>query len=155
MHKESVELLGNGFYKTLPLKDFDSGSLVFLDSVAQVHLSAAKVLLTPQSSTKLYGVKAMEEDRVLPGHKYRHDSVYIVGDKLEHIGLPWQRLPDYMEGLVAFINEESTVNDLLKAALIHFYIAYLHPYFDGNGRMARLLRSAKYGNRVKYRIKSE
>lgn len=26
-----------------------------------------------------------------------------------------------------------------KAALIHFYIAYLHPWFDGNGRMARLI----------------
>ena len=31
------------------------------------------------------------------------------------------------------------MNDLLKAALIHFYITYLHPYFDGNGRVARLL----------------
>ena len=31
------------------------------------------------------------------------------------------------------------MNDLLKAALIHFYSAYLHPYFDGNGRMAWLL----------------
>ena len=31
------------------------------------------------------------------------------------------------------------MNDLLTAALIHFYIAYLHPWFDGNGRMARLL----------------
>lgn len=31
------------------------------------------------------------------------------------------------------------MNDLLKAALIHFYIAYLHPWFDGNGRMARLM----------------
>lgn len=31
------------------------------------------------------------------------------------------------------------MNDLLKAALIRFYIAYLHPWFDGNGRMARLI----------------
>ena len=31
------------------------------------------------------------------------------------------------------------MNDLLKAALIHFYLAYLHPWFDGNGRMARLI----------------
>ena len=34
---------------------------------------------------------------------------------------------------------DSPMNDLLKAALIHFYIAYLHPWFDGNGRMARLM----------------
>lgn len=209
--KEFVGLLGNGFYKTLPIRDFDGGNLVYLESVAQVHLSAAKVLLTPQNSSQLYGVKAMEdeiistftieqidtsrdsvrkilsgyapttesenriygmkkglefigdpqhkiseesihqlyeltigaflpeEDRLLPGNKYRHDSVYIVGDKVEHTGLPWQMLPAYMENLVNFINQESSMNDLLKAALIHFYIAYLHPWFDGNGRMARLM----------------
>lgn len=208
---EFVTLLGSGFYKPLPLKDFNGRNLVYLESVAQVQLSAAKVLLTPQSSGQIYGRKAMEkeilstftieqidtsrdsvrkilsgyapanesenrifgmkkglefisdprhticeesihqlyeltiggflpeEDRLLPGRKYRHDSVYIVGDKVEHTGLPWQMLPDYMGDLVDFINQESAVNDLLKAALIHFYIAYLHPWFDGNGRMARLL----------------
>ena len=40
---------------------------------------------------------------------------------------------------ISFIQDKTPMNDLLKAALIHFYIAYLHPYFDGNGRMARLL----------------
>ena len=44
-----------------------------------------------------------------------------------------------MKALVDFINAEDTINDLLKAAIVHFYIAYLHPYFDGNGRMARLV----------------
>ena len=209
--KEFIALLGNSFYTPLPLKDFNGKNIVYLENVTQVHLSAAKVLLTPQSSTQLYGRKAMaeeilstftieqidtsrdsvrkilsgyaptnesenriygmkkglefigdlqhtineesihhlydltigpflpEEDRLLPGHKYRHDSVYIVGDKVEHTGLPWQMLPEYMGNLVDFINQESSVNDLLKAALIHFYIAYLHPWFDGNGRMARLI----------------
>lgn len=209
--QEFVQLLGTGFYQTLPLTAFDGGALVYLDNVTQIHLSAAKVLLTPQASTQLYGLKAMEneilstftieqidtsrdsvrrilsgyapsnvgeeriygmkkglefisdpaqriseesihhlyaltigsflppEDRLLSDHKYRHDSVYIVGDKVEHTGLPWQKLPEYMDRLVTFINEASSMNDLLKAAIIHFYVAYLHPWFDGNGRMARLL----------------
>lgn len=80
-----------------------------------------------------------EEDRLLPNHLYRHDSVFVVGRKVEHTGLPWQKLPAYMETLVRFMNEDDGIHDLLKAALIHFYIAYLHPYFDGNGRMARLI----------------
>lgn len=209
--REFIELLKNGFYKTLPLKDFYGRNLVYLESVAQVRLSAAKLLLTPQSNGQIYGRKAMEdeilstftieqidtsrdnvrkilsgyapttesenriygmkkglefignpqhkiteenifqlytitvgaflseENRLLPNHKYRHDSVYVVGNKVEHTGLPWKMLPTYMENLVNFINQESTMNDLLKAALIHFYIAYLHPWFDGNGRMARLI----------------
>ena len=80
-----------------------------------------------------------KEDQLLPGNYYRHDAVYIVGEKVEHTGIAWQKLDEYMHDLVTFIYEKSAMNDLLKAALIHFYIAYLHPYFDGNGRMARLL----------------
>lgn len=79
-----------------------------------------------------------EEDCLLPGNLYRHDSVYIVGSKLEHTGLPWQKLPAYMAELVAFAAEKTAQNDLIKAAILHFALAYLHPYFDGNGRMARL-----------------
>ncbi|NLB78035.1 MAG: Fic family protein, partial [Clostridiaceae bacterium] len=80
-----------------------------------------------------------KEDKLKPGSFYRHDTVYIVGQELEHTGLSHKKLPEYMGKLVSFINTESTMNDLLKAAAIHFYIGYLHPYFDGNGRMARLM----------------
>ncbi|MEA4973999.1 MAG: Fic family protein [Candidatus Metalachnospira sp.] len=31
------------------------------------------------------------------------------------------------------------MDEILKSAAIHFYVAYLHPYFDGNGRRARFL----------------
>lgn len=80
-----------------------------------------------------------ENDKLKPGMFYRHDSVYIVGQELEHTGLPHDKLPEYMSKFVTFILTESMMNDLLKAAIIHFYFAYLHPYFDGNGRMARLM----------------
>ncbi len=207
---EFLALLKVDFCKTLPIKDFDGQALRYMDSIAQVRLSAAKVLLTPQRSGA-FGVKAMEEeivstlaieqidtsrdsvrkilsghaptnegenriygmkkglefiadetnriteenihhlyqmtagdfleeeDRLLPGNLYRHDSVFVVGSKVEHTGLHWSKLDAYMAELVAFINSDDQINDLLKAAMIHFYIAYLHPYFDGNGRMARLM----------------
>ena len=80
-----------------------------------------------------------EESRLNPSALYRHDDVFIVGQAIEHTGLPHFKLSEYMKKLVAFIQEDSSMNDLLKAAAIHFYIAYLHPYFDGNGRMARLM----------------
>lgn len=80
-----------------------------------------------------------EEDRLQPGSFYRHDAVYVMGQTVEHTGLPYGKLPEYMGRLVEFIRSESRMNDLVKAAVIHFYVAYLHPYFDGNGRMARLM----------------
>ena len=48
---EFVSLLKGSFYHALPLKDFDGGQMVYLESVAQVRLSAARVLLTPQDSS--------------------------------------------------------------------------------------------------------
>lgn len=79
------------------------------------------------------------QDRLLRGKFYRHDSVFIIGGKVEHRGLEYQKLPKYMAQLIKFAGSNSSMDDLLKAAIIHFYFAYLHPYFDGNGRMARLI----------------
>ena len=60
--QEFLTLLKRDFYQELPLHDFDGNSMVYLESVARVSLSAARVLLTPQQSTRLYGTKAMEEE---------------------------------------------------------------------------------------------
>lgn len=43
-----------------------------------------------------------------------------------------------MKSLIDFINDDDDINDLIKATIIHLYIAYVHPYFDGNGRTVRL-----------------
>ena len=209
--REFLALHKQYFYQELPLHDFDGNSMVCLDKAVPISLSAARVLLTPQQSARLYGTKAMEEeivstfrieqidtsresvrrilsgqapkdkeeqriygmkqglefiadrshaiteenlfrlyqmtigdflpeeDRLLPGHWYRHDGVTVVYGKTEHTGLPWQKLPAYMKELMAFAAEKAAQNDLIKAAILHFGLAYLHPYFDGNGRMARLL----------------
>ena len=50
------------------------------------------------------GVLLPEEDRLLPGNLYRNGSVYVVGDKVEHTGLSWKKLPEYMGALIEFAN---------------------------------------------------
>lgn len=79
------------------------------------------------------------EAKLLDGKYYRHDAVYIMGTQLEHQGLSHHILSEYMGQLIEFIETENKMNDLVKAAVIHFYMGYIHPYFDGNGRMARLI----------------
>jgi Fic family protein len=100
--------------------------------------------ITAKRIFELYSIAIADhiavEDKLNPGEFYRHDTVFVVGQGIEHAGLPHGKLSVYMEQFVAFINSESQLDDLLKAAVIHFYFAYLHPYFDGNGRMARLLQ---------------
>ncbi|MBP0979902.1 MAG: Fic family protein [Oscillospiraceae bacterium] len=71
---------------------------------------------------------------------YRHDSVYIIGDKISHRGLDFNLLPEYMQEFINFINTKDKINIIIKSIIIHFYFSYIHPYFNGNGRMARLLQ---------------
>ena len=99
--------------------------------------------ITEENLHKLYmitvGEFLDEEDKLKDGSLYRDDTVFIVSDKLEHSGLDCLQLPCYMKSFINFINEDNIEDDLVKASVIHFYLAFIHPYFDGNGRIARLL----------------
>lgn len=100
--------------------------------------------ITEENIHKLYmmaiGNFLEGDDRLRDGEFYRHDDVYVMGgDGVVHRGIGSGKLPGYMKQFVDFANADDGINDLLKAAMLHFDIAYLHPYFDGNGRMARLL----------------
>lgn len=99
--------------------------------------------ITEENIYKLYkmaiGKYLDEENQLKEGNLYRHDSVYVVGTKVEHIGISYKQVSSYMKSLVGYINQKDDIQDLIKACIIHFYIAYVHPWFDGNGRMARLV----------------
>lgn len=81
------------------------------------------------------------ENQIPAGSLYRHDSVNVVGHRMGdhvHMGLAAEKLPAYMAEFIAFAQAKDDFEPLYKAAILHFYLAYLHPYFDGNGRTARL-----------------
>lgn len=99
--------------------------------------------ITEENIYKLYkmaiGKYLDEENQLKEGNLYRHDSVYVAGTKVEHTGISYKQVPSYMKSVVKYINQKDDIQDLMKACIIHFYIAYVHPWFDGNGRMARLV----------------
>jgi len=99
--------------------------------------------ITEKNLYKLYMMTVDDfldkENRLPNGNLYRDDAVDVVGDNIEHTGLSAKEVPKYMKALIYFANAEDDINELIKAAIIHFYVAFVHPYFDGNGRIARLL----------------
>ena len=99
--------------------------------------------ITEENLYKLYmmtvGNFLTGDDKLLEGNYYRHDTVCVVSDRVEHSGLDYKKVPVFMKEFIEFVNAEDDINDLIKAAIIHFYIAFVHPYFDGNGRIARLV----------------
>ena len=83
-----------------------------------------------------------EKDRLSANQLYRTGAVHIVNQTRNvnvHDGMAHNKLSYHMDELFAFIQTQDSMNDLHKAAAIHYYFAYLHPYFDGNGRMARMI----------------
>ncbi len=100
-------------------------------------------IINKENIGKLYAMSVGdyldEELQLKNGCFYRHDDVFVVGAKVEHTGMNHSKITGAMDKLIAFINAKDDIDELAKAAMIHFYIGYIHPYFDGNGRMARLM----------------
>jgi Fic family protein len=48
-------------------------------------------------------------------------------------------VPELMAQLVAWINQRDDLPVPIKAGIAHYQYATIHPYYDGNGRTARLL----------------
>jgi hypothetical protein len=50
-------------------------------------------------------------------------------------------VPGLMDDLVASLNQPGSTPVMVRAAMAHLNLVMIHPYRDGNGRMARILQS--------------
>lgn len=54
----------------------------------------------------------------------------------------YEEIPEFVKDLCAFFNEKKSktfIHPIIRGVIIHFMIAYMHPFVDGNGRTARAL----------------
>jgi Fic/DOC family len=66
---------------------------------------------------------------------YRHDFVYLKTSR--YVPPRWETVRDAMPTLFDLMAEEPEAS--VRAVLGHWLIGYIHPYMDGNGRVARFL----------------
>jgi Fic family protein len=52
---------------------------------------------------------------------------------------PSHRLPQEMAQFLQWINTESSIDPVLKAAIAHLWFVNIHPFDDGNGRLTRTI----------------
>ena len=79
--------------------------------------------------------------------RYRKDSDNItvegeIGSKkyVTHVPPKAKFVKEQMSRLIAYANNdnnETFVHPIIKAIFLHFWLGYLHPFVDGNGRLAR------------------
>src|SRR5262249_47033047 len=49
------------------------------------------------------------------------------------------QVPVLMDTLVAWLRQETDLHPLIRTALLHLNLVAIHPWFNGNGRSARIL----------------
>lgn len=73
--------------------------------------------------------------------KYRDDDVEVKDMSINKVIYHAPKSTDVqwmIDDLFKFINSDTpNIHPIIKACIIHFYIVYIHPFFDGNGRTAR------------------
>jgi Fic family protein len=105
--------------------------------------------LTPTDVRDLHRVVALDtlDDPEDAGRLQRPGderiAVYVEGNEIAvHYPPPAGELPDRLEALCDFANGGATdgfLHPVVRAIILHFWLAYDHPFVDGNGRTARAL----------------
>lgn len=74
--------------------------------------------------------------------KFRDDRVFVrnaIGEAV-HEGIAQEKIPQAIEEAIGVTTDNPRyLHPLIKGILLHYLIAYIHPFFDGNGRTARTM----------------
>lgn len=108
------------------------------------------MLQTPQNLRTIYEellTGEITENNRIDGQFFRSGGVEVTsgsgkGIKPIHTGIDGEKqIISHVEQLINFYQKED-VSFFLKLAVIHYYLGYIHPFYDGNGRLARFISSA-------------
>lgn len=109
----------------------------------------ADVLKTCGDVRKLYDdfvnreVVTENASDAVDGQLFRTGQVYVQDShgRIIHEGsYPESTIIDHMEKALAILNDES-VNRLIRIAVFHYLFGFIHPFYNGNGRLSRYISS--------------
>jgi Fic family protein len=120
----------------------------YQEAVKEVEkLTEGMVELTTDIILKLHQklMKGLVEPEKLG--KYRPGSIYLVddygaeGEVVRYEGPDAKKVPELMEEMVEWYKKatEDKLHPIIKASILHLQFVTIHPFTDGNGRLARLL----------------
>jgi Fic family protein len=124
-----------------------------VDGVVEMMLDATRNYEQPLTEARLYGWQAALFPtgysglrRITTGawRTCEAGPVQVVSGRpgFEHVHYEAPdagRIPEEMRLFLSWFNARPAIDPLLKAALAHFWFVTLHPFEDGNGRIARAI----------------
>jgi len=143
----------------------------YVEGVVEMQLDATQNYNHPLSADRLFGWHNVLFPTGISGlyrievGKYRSGEMQVVsgamGKEIIHYQAPSaERVPAEMDRFIAWVNSDEPIDAVLKAAIAHLWFVSIHPFDDGNGRIARALtdmllaRSENTGKRF-YSVSAE
>ena len=121
----------------LALEGYISAMTYVLQIVQEPEISVSEHLIK-----SLHFMMTSYDLKNRPG-RWRAGAIYVQDERtgdIVHEGVDLERVPDLMSALIASMNEPAET-PLVAAAMAHLNLVMIHPFRDGNGRMARCLQS--------------
>ena len=121
-----------------------------IEGIVDVILDATQNFDKPLSETRLLGWHNSLFQTGFSGYqqidvaKYRSGSMRVVsgnfGREKVHFEAPSaSRVPHEMEQFLIWLNSDTCIDLVLKSIIAHFWFVTIHPFDDGNGRIARAI----------------
>jgi len=102
-----------------------------------------ETLCAPQKTIQVATDLGWQEQEFLKGQYKNHPNHVLLTDGSFHAYSPVDRVPDEMHRLIEQIRtpEFEAAHPVLQASYCHYVFVVIHPFADGNGRVARALAS--------------
>ena len=125
-----------------------------VEGVVEMMLDATQNYLAPLSDDRLFGWHAAlfptgrsGMHRIVVGawrDNSKEDPMQVVSGPIGREKVHYQApdaavLPDEMGAFIKWFNTESNIDSVIKAAIAHLWFVTIHPFDDGNGRIARAI----------------
>ena len=122
----------------------------YIDSVVAVMLDAVNhydQLLTKEKicawQAAFFPTGFSEGSQIEVG-QYRTNEEHIVSgmfgrEKIHYVAPSPGRVDEEMAHFLDWFNNHDNINSVIRSAIAHFWFVSIHPFEDGNGRLARIL----------------
>lgn len=122
----------------------------YIDSVVAVMLDAVNhydQLLTKEKicawQAAFFPTGFSEGSQIEVG-QYRTNEEHIVSgifgrERIHYIAPSPERVDEEMAHFLNWFNSQENINSVIRSAIAHFWFVSIHPFEDGNGRLARIL----------------
>lgn len=126
---KSQQMIHNN-YQTIQFIVENKYNMLTPELVMHIHrLMTEKTLVNPDDAGRL-----RTNNNVVVENGITHEVV--------HVPPPYQVLPIFINDLCDYFNETDAkvfIHPIIRGIIIHYMMAYMHPFVDGNGRTARAL----------------